>query len=86
MKDIPMFTTEYGIASLILAEIPYQQTAYIRIQSCLPGEIDNLLSECRGFCRACGAEKIFATGDDRLEKYPLYNIIYEMRGRFSEGE
>ena len=23
MKDIPMFTTEYGIASLILGEIPY---------------------------------------------------------------
>lgn len=80
-----MFTTEYGIASLILAEIPYRQTAYIRIQSCLPGEFDNLLSECRAFCRACGAEKIFATGDDQLEKYPLYNIIYEMRGRFSEG-
>lgn len=86
MKDIPMFTTEFGIASLILAEIPYQQTAYIRIQSCLPGEIDNLISECRGFCRACGAEKILATDDDQLEKYPLYNIIYEMRGHFSEGE
>ena len=29
MKDIPVFTTENGAASLILREIPYQQSAYI---------------------------------------------------------
>ena len=31
MKDIPAFTTENGIASLILREIPYREEAYIRI-------------------------------------------------------
>lgn len=86
MKDIPMFTTEYGVASLILAEIPYGETAYIYIRSCLPGELENLLSECVGFCRACGAEKIYATGEAELEKYPLHSVIYEMRGSISEGQ
>ena len=31
MKDIPMFTTPYGAASLILKEIPYRKEAYIRV-------------------------------------------------------
>ena len=33
MKDFPMFTTEYGVASLLMKEIPYKETAYIIIQS-----------------------------------------------------
>ena len=32
MKDFPMFTTEFGIASLILREIPYRGEAFILIQ------------------------------------------------------
>lgn len=86
MKDIPIFTTDYGIASLGLAEIPYKGTAYIRIRSCLPGEIEKLLSECIGFCRACGAQRVFATGDDQLESYPLHCVIYEMMGTCTSGE
>jgi hypothetical protein len=35
MRDIPMFTTEYGVASLVLKEIPYQAAAYITIQDSL---------------------------------------------------
>lgn len=76
MKDIPVFTTEYGAASLILREIPYQQTAYIRIQSSLePGK---LIDECVGFCRMVGAERIFAMGDPYLEKYPFHTAMYRM--------
>jgi hypothetical protein len=78
MKDLPMFTTEYGIASLILREIPYRQEAYIRIvateQPCA------LVEECAAFCRACGAEKVYATGHEDLEKYPLHTVIWLMRG------
>ena len=78
MKDIPVFTSEYGVASLILREIPYRQEAYICIQSsCQPGE---LLEECVGFCRACGAEKIYARNHEYLEKYPLHTAILKMRG------
>lgn len=77
MRDIPMFTTEYGIASLVLKEIPYQQAAYITLQA--TEEPEKLLEECVGFCRACGAEHIYATGHDFLEKYPLYTAMWELR-------
>lgn len=78
MRDIPVFTTEYGVASLALREIPYRQEAYICIQSsCQPAE---LMAECIGFCRACGAEKIYARNHEFLEKYPLYTAILKMRG------
>ena len=78
MRDIPVFTTEYGVASLVLREIPYRQEAYICIQSsCQPEE---LLVECVGFCRACGAEKIYARNHEFFEKYPLHTSIVKMRG------
>ena len=31
MRDMPFFETEYGVASLVLKEIPYQEVAYITI-------------------------------------------------------
>ncbi len=78
MQDIPVFTTEYGVASLMLKEIPYRQEAYICIQSsCQPAE---LITECIGFCRACGADKIYARNHDYLERYPLHTSILKMRG------
>lgn len=77
MKDFPVFTTEYGVASLILKEIPYQGTAYITLQDSLePGK---LLEECVAFCRVCGAEAVYATGHEILESYPLYTAMWEMR-------
>lgn len=78
MKDFPVFTTEYGVASLILKEIPYRRECFIRIQDSLDPE--QLLTECVSFCRICGAEKIYATGHSALEKYPLHTTILEMRG------
>ena len=76
MKDIPVFTTEYGVASLTLREIPYRERAYIKIQStCEP---DKLLEECVAFCRACGAEWISAAGDSYLEQYPLITEMWLM--------
>lgn len=78
MKDFPMFTTEYGVASLILREIPYRSEAFILIQdSRQPKE---LLAECISFCRMCGAEKVYARGHEILERYPLHCIVFEMRG------
>lgn len=77
MKDIPVFNTEFGVASLFLREIPYRQRAHIKIQSSL--EPEKLLEECVGFCRACGAEWIDAAGHGYLEKYPLITALYEMQ-------
>ena len=69
MRDFPMFTTENGIASLILKQIPYWGSAYIRIQDSKEPEM--LLAECVDFCHCAGAQKIYATGHSVLEKYPL---------------
>ncbi|MBQ2784904.1 MAG: hypothetical protein IJF02_00150 [Oscillospiraceae bacterium] len=76
MKDIPVFDTEYGVASLILKEIPYRGRAYIKMQS--TEEPEKLLAECVDFCRACGAERIEAAGHDFLEQYPLMTPMWLM--------
>ena len=77
MKDIPMFTSEYGVASLFLREIPYRGRAHIKIQSSLDPE--KLLEECVSFCRMCGAEWIDAAGHAYLEKYPLITALVSMQ-------
>lgn len=77
MKDIPVFTSEYGAASLILKEIPYQGTAYVIIRDSL--EPEKLAEECRGVCRVCGADRVFATGHATLEKWPLFTAECRMR-------
>ena len=79
MKDIPVFTTEYGAASLFLREIPYRKRAHIKLQA--SQEPAKLLEECVSFCRACGAEWIDAAGDSYLEKYPLITAIVAMQCR-----
>lgn len=78
MKDIPMFTTPYGVASLVLKEVPYRETAYIRVQTAQPGELGKLLDECVCFCRMAGAERIYAAGHEDLAQYPLHTAVYEM--------
>lgn len=78
MRDFPVFTTEYGVASLILREVPYREEAYIAIQS--TQQPQELLQECISFCRAVGAERVYARDHEYLERYPLHSIIYEMRG------
>ncbi len=76
MNNIPMFTSEYGVASLFLREIPYRNRAHIKIQS--SQEPEKLLEECISFCRMCGAEWIDAAGHPYLEKYPLITAIVAM--------
>jgi GNAT superfamily N-acetyltransferase len=73
-----MFDTPYGIASLVLKEIPYKGIAYIILREVWDAE--KLLEECVSFCRICGAEVICAAGHDSLERYPLYTTVLEMRG------
>ena len=76
MKDIPVFTTEHGAASLFLREIPYRKRAHIKLQS--TQEPEKLLAECISFCRACGAEWCDAAGNAYLEKYPLITALISM--------
>lgn len=78
MKDIGIFPTEHGVASLILREIPYRQEAYIRVQAVQEGKLSQLLTECADFCRACGAEKILWTGVE-TEAEPAMTVL-KMQG------
>lgn len=73
-----MFDTEYGIASLVLKEIPYKGIAYIILREVWDAE--KLLGECVSFCRICGAETIYATGHESLEARPPHTTVLEMRG------
>lgn len=81
MKDLPFFTTEYGIAGLVLREIPYRGEAYIRIREAVPGKLDALVEECACFCRMAGAERIYVQGHPELEGSQLHTAVLEMRGR-----
>lgn len=78
MKDIPMFTTDSGVSSLILKEIPYKQLAFIHVQDVQSGQLKTHLEECISFCRMVGAEKILAKGHEKLENYPLESVVVEM--------
>lgn len=78
MKDFPVFTTENGVASLILKEIPYRGEAYIHLRDSQNPQA--LLEECVSFCTACGAKAVYAAGNPILENYPLHTAILEMRG------
>ena len=76
MRNIPAFTTQNGAASLTLSEIPYAQTAYIRIQDSLQPK--EFLEECCDFCRAVGAQNIYATGHKYLTAFPIHTKIIRM--------
>lgn len=80
MKDIPMFTTDYGVASLVLKEIPYRGQAYVRVLDVQPGQMPELVAECVSFCRMVGADAVYATGHDNLAQWPVYTSVYEMQG------
>lgn len=81
MKDLPAFTTENGVASIVLQEIPYTQNAYVTIHSSASPK--EFIRECGGFCRAAGAERVYAKGHEKLKDYPYHTAIWEMEGLLS---
>lgn len=76
MKDFPVFATGNGTASLILKEVPYREIAYVRIQSA--ENYQTFIEECVGFCKAVGAERVYACGHPELETYPFHTAIWKM--------
>ncbi|MBR4017491.1 MAG: GNAT family N-acetyltransferase [Oscillospiraceae bacterium] len=76
MRDIPIFATEYGVASLGLKEIPYTGVAYITIRD--SGHLEDFLQECISFCKMAGAEKIYATGHNGLQQYASHVEVWQM--------
>ncbi len=83
MHDIPVFTTQYGVASLTLSQIPYRKEAYIRVQT----EIDpeRLIGECVEFCKIAGAEKVYATGSQSLSKHSLHCSVVTMIATYDQS-
>lgn len=79
LRDIPVFTTEFGIASLVLAQIPYRGRAYIHVRTAENGHLEAMVQECAAFCRAAGATEVFWTCDDILD-LPC-SAVLEMRGQ-----
>ena len=76
MKDFPIFTTQFGAASLTLSQIPYRKEAYIHLQDWDEKDRQNLIRECASFCRMAGAAKIYVTP---AEGTPAVRIL-RMRG------
>lgn len=76
MKNIPVFATEFGVGSLIIKDIPYTQTAYVRIESASSPQ--EFVDECISFCRAVGAKSVYATGHEILLNYPHHTAIIRM--------
>ncbi len=84
MKNIPLFTTCNGAASLTLDQIPYRAEAYVRIRA--SENAQEFIAECGSFCRAAGAERVYATGHPMLETYPFHTAIYRMCRTLTGGE
>ena len=76
MRDFPVFTTEYGVGSLVLKEIPYRGDAYITVRSSSQPEV--FLEECTAFCKAVGAKAVYATGHQVLENYQPFMSVIQM--------
>lgn len=84
MKNIPMFTTENGVASLILQEIPYRQEAYVHIRSTAAPEA--FFRECVDFCKMAGSEKVYLTGHPLLEtSYSFHTSVLRLRRALPEN-
>ena len=81
MRDFPVFTTDFGVASLVLREIPYKQEAYICIRDVQPGGLKKHLAECVSFCKMAGAEHVYASGHEELSEYPMFTTVVQMRGQ-----
>lgn len=76
MRDIPVFSTENGVGSLTLKEIPYRGIAYIKIAN--SQEPEGFINDCADFCKTVGAEQIYGSGHVFLERFPLHTAILHM--------
>lgn len=74
MKDIPIFTGAHGVATLVLRQIPHSGCGYVIVRS-VWDDAAAFLEECRGFCRACGAEQVYASWE--LQELPAEHA-YDM--------
>ena len=79
MKNIPIFTGEYGVATLILEEIPYKRCGYILPQSWDGKYLKEFLTECTFFCKLAGAQQVYVRMETPIDYLPLTMEMYAMR-------
>lgn len=77
MRDIPVFATDLGIASLIIKNIPYTKDAYIHLRDA--SDMEAFLKECCDFCIAAGADRVYVTGDDYIKCYSHHSTTVKMQ-------
>lgn len=64
------------MASLVLREIPYSGAAYVLVRSVWNGQTAALLEECASFCRAAGAQRVYASdGRNDLPGEHAYDMV-----------
>lgn len=71
MKDIPIFSCTEGVATLILREIPTRGEGFVLVRAVFT-ELSALLREGAAFCRAAGAQRVYASGEADFSGYPIY--------------
>lgn len=83
MKDIPVFTGSHGIATLVLKEIPWSGCGYVIVRS-VWDDAAAFLEECLDFCRACGAEQVYASWEMAELPAPHAYDMVELQMKKSE--
>ena len=76
MKDLPIFPCADGLASLILAEIPYRGEAYILVRA-VYGSLTALVRQCANFCQDAGAKHIYVSGEGDFSTFPIYTRLLD---------
>ena len=79
MKNIPVYMSQGGTATLILTEIPPRGIAYVVLRTVIPGKLSELLQECAAFCRSCGATTCLVSPGDTQQALTLphaYDIYW----------
>ena len=70
-----MFTGAHGVATLVLKEIPWSGCGYVIVRSVWT-DAEAFLRECLGFCRACGAERVYASWEcESLPAEHAYDMV-----------
>lgn len=78
MNNIPVFTAAGGTATLILKEIPHEQTAYVLARTWPEGGLLPLLQEAARFCRMAGAKTVFGSAGQPIEALPHSHDMLKM--------
>lgn len=76
MRDIPCFSCGDGVATLLLGQVAVSRRAFVMIQAVFT-TTQQLLEVCVGFCRAVGAQEVYALGAEALAPYPVYARLME---------